>query len=202
MLRCYRAPEPEDFDKQVRQPGQRWLANHSSTNYEDYWSRCKQQLADVFQRRCGYTAMKIAPRTDGTIDHYLSKKNRPDLIYEWSNYRYSTRHVNSCKGTYDDRILDPFEVEDDWFEVQTPDLQLVLTDRVPPELREKAEFTLRQLQLQNSEWIMEQRADYYDAYWDGEMTLSRIEKEAPLVARAIVRRQSELESNRKNLGDS
>jgi hypothetical protein len=33
------------------------------------------------------------------------------------------------------------------------------------------------------------------------MTLSRVEKEAPLVARAIVRRQSELEAKYKTSGD-
>ena len=53
--------------------------------------------------------------------------------------------INSGKGTYDDRILDPFEVDEDWFEIILPSLQLVLTPLVPPEFRDRAEFTLKQL---------------------------------------------------------
>jgi hypothetical protein len=129
--------------------------------------------------------MRILPARNGTIDHYLSKKNRPDLTYEWSNYRYCTRQVNSLKGNYDDRVLDPFEVQDDWFEIQIPSLQMLLTDKVPPDQREKAEFTLRQLQLQDSEWIIDHRADYYDDYCDGKITLELIDRDAPLLAKAI-----------------
>jgi hypothetical protein len=184
MLRCQRTSEPEKFDAEVRQPGNAWLAANPG-KYKDYWSVCKIDLAEAFNRCCCYTAMRISPSHNGSIDHYLSKTKHTQLVYEWSNYRYCTRRVNSCKGTYDDRILDPFEVEDDWFEVQLPDLQLVLTDRVPMELREKAEFTLNQLQLQNSDWIIAQRADYYDDYLDGKITLELIERDAPLVARAI-----------------
>jgi hypothetical protein len=185
MLRCYLAPEPEDFDQTVRQPGQNWMQVNPSKLPKDYWSTFKDQLAEVFQRRCAYTAMRILPTKIGTVDHYFSKQKYPQLAYEWSNYRYSLGLVNSCKGTYDDRILDPFEVQDDWFEVQLPSLQLVLTDKIPPELREKAEFTIKQLQIQNSDWVIEQRAYYYDSYQRGEITLECIERDAPLLGRAI-----------------
>jgi hypothetical protein len=60
----------------------------------------------------------------------LSKHNYPELAYEWSNYRHAIGRVNGCKGNLDDLVLDPFEVEDDWFAIQIPDLQLVLTDRI------------------------------------------------------------------------
>jgi hypothetical protein len=191
MLRCYPIPEPEEFDAKVRKPGQAWLTanpDKSSSEYKAYWSdwaACKGKLAEASQCRCAYIGMKILPPQDGTIDHYLSKKNYPELTYEWSNYRYCTGRVNRNKSNYDKRILDPFEVQDDWFEIQLPSLQLLLTDKVPLELREKAEFTLRQLQLQDQQWIIDQRADYYDGYKAGEITLARIERDAPLVARAI-----------------
>jgi hypothetical protein len=197
MLRCYPIPEPEEFDAQVRKPGQAWLAANPDkppSRYKAYWSdweACKEKLAQSFQYRCAYTAMRILPPQDGTIDHYLSKKNHRGLTYEWSNYRYCKHYYNTLKGNYDDLILDPFEVEDDWFEVQIHSMQLILTDKVPPELREKAEFTLRQLQLQDSQRIIDQRADYYDGYKAGEITLARIERDAPLVARAIRKHQGQ-----------
>ncbi len=146
MLRCDRVSEPHDFDAQVRHPGKTWLANNSNKVPKDYWSRCKEELADAFQCRCAYTAMRILPKHSGTVDHFLSKRNRPDLAYEWSNYRYATSRVNSCKANYDDHILDPAEIQNEWFAVQIPSLQLVLTDKIPLEMRAKAEFTLKQPQ--------------------------------------------------------
>lgn len=148
--------------------------------------------------------MRIIPPQAGTVDHYLSKKNRPDLAYEWSNYRYCTGHVNACKGNYDDRILDPFDAEADWFEVLIPSLQLVLTDKVPFEFREKAEFTLHQLQLQDSDRIIKQRTYYYNAYKKGNMSIEQLEQDAPLLARAIHDngvKPNGVESNRKRLGE-
>jgi hypothetical protein len=191
MLRCYPTSEPDKFDAEVRKPGQAWLAanpDKPSSKYKAFWSNweaCKEKLADSFQQRCAYTAMRILPAQDGTIDHYLSKKNYPELTYEWSNYRYCKGYFNGLKLNHDDHILDPFEVEDDWFEVQIPSLQLILTDKVPPELREKAEFTLRQLQLQDTKRIIDQRTEYYEDYLAGLVTLEKIERDAPLIAKAI-----------------
>ena len=184
MRRCPQSPEPENFDLQVRQPGNHWLAKNSDKPPKDFWSLCKPSLAQAFDHRCAYTAMRI-PNGIGTTDHYRSKQHACQLSYEWSNYRYALGRVNGCKGTYDDRILDPFEVQNDWFRIQLPDLQLVLTDQIPLELRDKAEFTIKKLQLQNSEWVINQRAHYYDSYRSGEITLAYLEKIAPLIAAAV-----------------
>ncbi len=184
MWRCVAVSEPEEFEQQVRQKGDFWLANNADRLPKDFWSSSKPKLAEAFQFRCAYTAMRI-PSGSGTVDHYLSKRNYPKLAYEWSNYRYAMRLVNGCKGNYDDRILDPFEVENDWFMLQLPDLELGLTDKVPVEMRSKAEFTLDQLQLRRSPWIIAERAYYYDAYCDGNITIAQLEKDAPLIAQAI-----------------
>jgi hypothetical protein len=185
MQRCYPAPEPKDFDIQVRKAGQDWISKNPNRLPKDFWKHCKDDLAEAFHELCCYTAMRIIPLQDGTVDHYLSKKNRPDLAYEWSNYRYCTGFVNACKANYDDRILDPFEAEADWFEVLIPSLQLVLTDKIPSQFRAKAEFTLQQLQLQDSERIIGKRTYYYNAYKAGNMSLIQLERDAPLLARAI-----------------
>ncbi|MCC5670789.1 hypothetical protein LC653_45330 [Nostoc sp. CHAB 5784] len=43
-------PEPPDFDKKVRQPGNAWLAKNPNPKKgtRDYWSPFKSYLADGF----------------------------------------------------------------------------------------------------------------------------------------------------------
>lgn len=186
MMRFTPPPEPADFEQQVRKAGNKWLVKNSTTKPKDFWSTFKPQLAQGFQNLCGYSVMHI-PSGMGTVDHYLSKskaKNR-HLIYEWKNYRYALSRVNSCKGIYDRQILDPFEVEDNWFEIILPSCQLVLTDAVPDSDRERVQFTIKQLQLQNSEWVIEQRQEWYRMYLENELNLEGLEKKAPLIARAV-----------------
>ncbi len=57
------------------------------------------------------------------------------MIYEWGNYRFASARINAVKKTDDDRVLDPFEVGDDWFEILLPSLQMVPTERIPSRRR-------------------------------------------------------------------
>ena len=91
------------------------------------------------------------------------------------------------KAAADNEVLDPHEVEDGWFEIELPSLQLRLTDRVPAELRAKAEFTLRRLHLGDDERIVRQRSEWYRMYLDGELNLDGLRKKAPLIAQAVKR---------------
>jgi hypothetical protein len=124
------------------------------------------------------------------LDHFLSCENHRHLAYEWTNYRFVSGWVNSSKGTLDNQVLDPFEVEDDWFEILLPSLQLVITDKVPPEKLEKAEFTLKRLRLQNGSQVMRQRQVWYNLYCAGSIDLKGLEKMAPLIARAVKKQQA------------
>ena len=186
MMRFIPPPEPADFQQQVRTAGNNWLVQNPDKKPKDFWSRFKPQLAKEFQNLCGYSVMHI-PSGMGTVDHYLSKSKAANrhLIYDWTNYRYASQRVNSYKGTYDRQILDPFEVEDNWFEIILPSCQLVLTDAIPSHERDRAEFTLQKLQLQNSEWVIEQRQEWYRMYLENELNLEGLEKKAPLIARAV-----------------
>jgi hypothetical protein len=189
MLKFNSPSEPPDFDVKARQPGNNWLGkNPNRRRPKDYWSNFKSNLADGFGNLCGYSAMY---EPIGTVDHYLSCDNHRHLAYEWSNYRFSSAWINSSKGTIDDQVLDPFLVKDDWFEILLPSLQLVLTDAVPPEERQKAEFTLQRLHLRDDERVIRQREAWYQMYLTGEITLIGLEKKAPLIARAIRQKQQE-----------
>ncbi|MDB9375893.1 hypothetical protein [Nodularia sphaerocarpa] len=188
MLKFNPPAEPPDFDAKARQLGNNWLAKNkdSKKRPKDYWSKFKIDLADGFGSLCGYSAM-FEPV--GTVDHYLCCQNHRHLAYEWSNYRFASAWINSSKGTVDDQVLDPFLVEDDWFEILLPSLQLVLTDAIPPQERSRAEFTLQRLHLRDDERVIRQRQQWYQLYLDGEITLTGLEGKAPLIARAIKKQQ-------------
>jgi hypothetical protein len=93
--------------------------------------------------------------------------------------------INSKKQVADDDVLDPFEVDDDWFEIILPSLQLRLTDRVPKALRKRAEHTVERLGLAHDEQIVTYRAQWYCQYHCGDLSLKGLYRVAPLIARAI-----------------
>ena len=127
MIPVSPVPEPASFDAACRQPGNAWLQrNPGAERPHDYWSAFRADLAAGFGNRCGYSAMY---EPSGTIDHYESHRDCPAKTYEWSNYRFAAQWLNSSKKKQ--RVIDPYVVEDGWFEIQLPSLQLMATDRIP-----------------------------------------------------------------------
>jgi hypothetical protein len=188
MIRFERVPEPADFDRRARQPGLAWLAAHPDAKRpKDLWSPFKPQLADGFRQLCAYSAMY---EPVGSVDHFLSCRNHLSRAYEWSNYRFASAWINSSKQNADDQVLDPLEVEDGWFEILLPSLQLVLTDAIPAERRAQAEYTLHRLHLRDDERVLRQRRAWYEQYLEGELTLEGLYRRAPLLARAIEKAQA------------
>jgi tetratricopeptide (TPR) repeat protein len=198
-MRFERSPEPDEFDLEVRQKGNAWLAKNphkKAKDFPDYWNKFKPQLFEGFQQFCAYSVtFIIVDKQGGTVDHYLCKSDYPQQAYEWNNYRYALPLINSYKGAYNsykqpanEWILDPFEVEDNWFELLLPSLQLVLTDAVPSEKRKHAEFTLKKLRLTDDEALIDYRTHWYELYQEG-LPLEKLEKKAPLIARSVKRCQ-------------
>lgn len=177
-------PEPADFDAECRQKGNQWLASHPGADtsiYPGYWAKYENDLATAFHQRCGWWAMWIA---EGDVEHFLSRKNRPELSYEWSNYRYIAGSVNGSKGNHDDKVLDPFEVQNGWFEVLLPSMQLVATPTLPTHLSARAEFTLKQLKLRHGSKVVRCRKRWYQQFKDGKLSMDGLRANAPLVADA------------------
>jgi hypothetical protein len=178
-------PEPPDFNAKCRVKGNAWLALHAVGRPADKWSSFRLKLADGFSNRCGYGAMHIS---SGTVDHFVSCDEDRSLAYEWSNYRYVEGWFNSSKNKHPSAsLLDPFEIQPGWFEIDLPSLQLRLTDAVTPELRERAEFTLTRLPLRGDERVIRQRRGWLIAYEQQGVPLAFIDQMAPLVAEAIRR---------------
>lgn len=189
MIPVAPVPEPADFDERARRPGEAWRArNPSASRPRDKWSPFRPALAEGFANRCGYTAMLLP--NGGTVDHFRSYRTHPELAYEWSNYRYAAAWINSAKKTAD--VLDPYEVGDGWFEVLLPSLQLVATDKVPPERKALVERTLARLPIAHDERVVRWRGIWYRMYREGELTLAGLRRVAPLIAEAEEKRLATL----------
>lgn len=140
-------------------------------------------LAAGFGDLCGYSAMY---EPVGTVDHFVSFDEDPNKAYDWSNYRYASGWINSSKQNLRaEQLIDPFDVQDGWFEVLLPSLQLVVSESIPEEKRDLAAFAIKRLHLRDDERVMKQRREWYRMYQDGELTLDGLRKKAPLIALAI-----------------
>ncbi|MEW6279241.1 MAG: hypothetical protein AB1758_11490 [Candidatus Eremiobacterota bacterium] len=123
------------------------------------------------------------------MDHFVSWKEDPSRAYDWGNYRYASGWINSSKSNEpSSRLLDPYQVEDGWFELILPSLQLVLTEAVPEEFRARAAHMLMRLRLRDGEQVVRQRRTWLELYESGQLTLEALERMAPLIARAVRRR--------------
>jgi hypothetical protein len=187
VIRVRPRPEPANFDRRCRKRGRQWLKTHPDYQGRprDYWSEFEPDLREAFEGRCGYCAMRVMK---GQVDHFVPvamfrAEANYHLAYEWSNFRYGEGTLNQRKAAA--RVLDPFEVEDDWFQILLPSLQLVLTDKVPKDIRPLAEFTLERLGLRDHEVVVRFRREWFRMYQEGHLSLDGLRKVAPLVARAV-----------------
>ncbi len=190
-----RVPEPAEFQQQVRQPGLRWLEQHPDTKRpKNYWRAVRAPLADGFHNLCAYSAV-YAP--GGQVDHFVSwnecRSTDPSKAYEWSNYRFAAGWMNASKSKLRAaQLLDPFEVEDGWFRILLPSLQLVVDEtRISAELLDRARFVLERLHLRDDERVIRQRRTSYELFQTGKLTLEGLREMAPLIARAVEAREEQ-----------
>jgi len=198
LIRVEPKNEPDAFDERCRTRGQAWLDKHPPPSDPEkkeerppsYWLEFLPKLSEAFDARCGYLAMWIS---SGTVDHFASWKNNRSLAYEWSNYRYSDGPINNAKKpSWDGMLLDPFEVDDAWFEVLLPSCQLQLVeDKIPPEILPRAKFTVEKLGLQDDERIVGLRREWLRMHEEDGLSLEGLRRKAPLVAHAVERRTNQ-----------
>jgi hypothetical protein len=181
--------EPASFEADCRTRGRKWLAKNPAyeNRPKDYWSKFEPELRSAFREMCGWCAMHIMR---GQVDHFvpcatLKKTGRDALAYEWSNFRYIDGWINQKKLHAD--VLDPFVVQDGWFEITLPSLQLLPTEKIPIEYRELAKYTLTRLGLRDHEVVVRFREGWFSLYRNGELTLDGLRKMAPLIAMAVER---------------
>lgn len=183
--------EYADFDRQVRQPGLAFLRTtlrptSAQFRKNNFWTRARKHLEAAYSRRCAYTTMRLAE--GGTIDHFLPKSHRPDLAYEWSNYRLARQIMNARKGETMD-VVDPFQVESGWFVLDIPSCLIRSGIGLDVALRRKVNATINILQLNDDDRMVQERCDWLVDLADGKVTLEFLDKWYPFLS-SEVRRQS------------
>lgn len=213
MIRVARAPEPPDFDAEVRRPGQiamlelsgqatrRIIPGYSGRVYTSLattidaipaaripalWQGVGLQLLrTAYKNVCAYLGMALHPSTGAaTVDHFLPKSVAPGLAYEWDNYRLASSSANRSK---DDAtgILDPFEIENDWFFLNLQSGELTPQHDLPDEIATAVWNTIAALNL-NDPTHRKSRLDAIDAYLGANPSyhvgLDYLDVEMPVVA--------------------
>jgi hypothetical protein len=121
----------------------------------------------------------------GTVDHYISWKTDRSKAYDWDNYRFCAGAVNSSKQNADDTVFDPYDIEFEWFEIHLPSMIMKVRDSAPGPMKAKLKFTLERLPIADTDEVIDYRAEYYEGYKRGEMSLDWIRRKIPVLAASI-----------------
>ncbi len=185
MIRVGPQPEPTDFDVTVRQPGLRALEENRE-KLPAHWRRCLDDLHAAYRGICAYACIYIDQATGArSVDHFVAKSSDRQLTYEWSNYRLACSLINSRKGTFDN-VLDPFEIEDGWFELEFSALQIVPNSELDSGLQQRAQDTIDRLGLHTKE-CRDARAEYFNNYIQRHIDFYYLEQKSPFVAKEMRR---------------
>lgn len=198
MIRFKIKPEPENFDRDVRQRGKDFLKktpcpdNNQFKNHA-YWQIVLPDLRREFRGICAYSAFYIhSVHCAGSVDHFIPKSKKPELAYEWSNYRYSSSRFNTIKGEH--KVIDPFVIGCDWLLMEFPSLLIKLNPvaLLSDELKEELLHTINVFK-----WNDRQKyRHYYDYsysclknYCTGQWTFKALKHDAPFIAYQLIRQK-------------
>ena len=219
MIRVEPQPEPEDFDRKVRQKGLSAIAEMVGEGplikrrgprrinkvaesreklkgdaFPPHWRDVLPEMLNAYNRLCAYLSLYIEHGTGNpSVDHVIPKSKAWDRVYEWSNYRLACGLMNSRKNDTDS-VLDPFEIADDWFALEFVEFQVKPGPGATSDDRHKVVDTITTLKLNDRE-CCEARREYVEGYLgtvdDKPLPLSYVRRRAPFVAREL-RRQGKL----------
>ncbi len=184
MIHVEPQPEPLDFDSKVRQPGRAFLKqhDHGSIPWREgrYWRECLPDLRKAYNNLCSYLAMWVMSSDDPndphpSVEHFVPKSARPDLAYEWSNYRLASGKANSDRGQQE--VMDPFLVKDDWFQTDPFTGEIHVAESVDEATRKKLDATIAAVRLNDAYWTRLRRT-----YWSKYIELMHVE---PMAARSF-----------------
>jgi|GEM_PF-712268 len=181
-------PEPDEFDKKVRQPGVTWFEKNKISLDEplkrkmevpNYWKEASNSLWIAYQKICAYSCIymdKVAG--DATVDHFKPKKDFPRFCYEWDNYRLSCLPVNRSKGVKE--ILDPFEIEQGTFYLSFVDGSIYPNPSLSEEISKIAKKTIAALKLDNTAH-RNMRLEHFFDFQTREVSADYLRKKSPFV---------------------
>ena len=79
-------------------------------------------------------------------------------------------------------LLDPSDIEDGWFELHQPFLQLTDSNTIPDEIRDRAENVPIRQRLRDDERVVRQRREWFRLHQDREISRDGLEGKAPRIA--------------------
>ncbi|MCB9761023.1 MAG: hypothetical protein H6739_14385 [Alphaproteobacteria bacterium] len=180
-------PRPRGWQTHVLAKGRRWLNespdHRNAKDAKDLWSGFRDEVITAFNEICCYTVVWVP---NGDVEHFIPwaevrGTRKAHLAYQWLNIRYADGWINRSKGTL--RFPDPFVVQDEWFDLKLPSLELEATDKVPPEHMAAVQNLLKR--TRNDPRVMRTRRRYFRQYQEGQRPLSLVDEEAPLLGRAL-----------------
>lgn len=190
MIHIDLKPEPEDFDVNVRRPGNVFLSKTPSPKKRQwknhrYWSRCSEQLYQAYGGVCAYSGEWFSRTTTTvSVDHFYPKDSHQKKAYEWDNYRLTTQVMNAYKGN--NIILDPFDIKNGDFVIDFPSCLVKPKDDMSPAEKDKVKSTIQILHL-NYEDQVSRRLDIIVDYTHGNISRSFLEKKYPFIAEELNR---------------
>lgn len=186
-------PEPEDFHKLVRIPGKKFLKKCSGSQItskewrgHSYWRDVSLPLYYAYNCVCAYTAQWIPISSVPNVDHFIPKSVKPELAYEWSNYRLAFSRANTLKREFQD-VLDPFTISEGWFLIDFPSLLIKPNTDLPVDDQRKVRATIERLQLNEFQPIVDERNEWLKQYCLNKMSFSALEKYSPFIAYELKR---------------
>lgn len=184
MLPLTQYPEPDYFDREIRQKGNNWLALHpqaKSSKYPAYWTKCLDDLHELYDGICAYYSIYIEIATDNvSVDHFLPKSKYRAETYEWHNYRFASQVANRAKkdaiNIYDPFLLPEYSI----FHIDFSDGAVIFAQNLLPHEHKKAERTIEVLKL-NSKRMCKMRMKHLSDYWAGKFTSAFLKEQSPFV---------------------
>lgn len=184
-------PEPDDFDQKVRKEGKDFLSkvpNPKTKDWKnhDYWRRSLRDLYDACNHICAYSAQWIPYDTGSpAVDHFIPKTVKPELAYEWDNFRLACSKMNSKKHTHLD-VIDPFALPEDSFIINFPSMFIKPNLYLLEPLKGRVVSTIARLKL-NEENRPQRRLNLLEGYYKEEYGFKHLKKMAPFIAYELER---------------
>ncbi|MDO8723099.1 MAG: hypothetical protein Q7J31_12885 [Syntrophales bacterium] len=189
MIRVTPQPEPRDFNKKVRERGQRFIATNPRPTGKQFkkkafWKSAANDLRAAYGGICAYTCFYIL--SSASVDHFLPKSLYPKLAYEWSNFRLSRPQVNQYKADSME-VIDPFVAQTGWFVLDFPSCLVRPSNGLPAVITEQVNKSIQILKINEDDTFVQERCDLMLDFAEGKVTLTFLSKRYPFLATEIVR---------------
>jgi uncharacterized protein (TIGR02646 family) len=183
-------PEPADFENKVRSKGVVFLQTvpqPKAWNNREYWRESLKDLHEAYNQVCAYSAQWISwIEGSPTVDHFIPKSVKPELAYEWSNFRLSCLKMNARKRDFQD-VLDPFQIEPGWFVLDFPSLLIKVNPTLEEPIKKQVKSTIKRLKLNDDDNCVKHRQDWLMRYCEGKFKIEFLKETAPFIAYELER---------------